>query len=98
MVIDSSPMGLVSDTLELLQYADSTLYVVRQDFTRKGMLKMVEEKYETGAITNISYVLNFYKSIGKYGYGYDYGKYGYGYVEDSEIPFYRKIFKRKNAK
>ncbi len=98
VVIDSSPMGLVSDTLELLQYADSTLYVVRQDFTRKGMLKMVEEKYETGAITNISYVLNFYKSIGKYGYGYDYGKYGYGYVEDSEIPFYRKIFKRKNAK
>jgi capsular exopolysaccharide synthesis family protein len=98
IVIDSSPMGLVSDTLELFQYADSTLYVIRQDFTRKGMLKMVEEKYENGSITNISYVLNFYKAAGKYGYGYDYGKYGYGYVEDNEIPFYRKIFKRKNAK
>lgn len=93
VVIDSSPMGLVSDTLELIKYSDANLYVVRQDYTKKGMLKMVEEKYKDGEITNTSYVLNFFKSRGKYGYGYDYGKYGYGYVEDQEIPKWRKIFR-----
>jgi len=94
VVIDSSPMGLVSDTLELIKYSDANLYVVRQGYTKKGMLKMIEEKYKEGEVKNISYVMNFFKSRGKYGYGYDYGKYGYGYIEDKEIPFYRKWFKR----
>ncbi|MGB0777338.1 MAG: polysaccharide biosynthesis tyrosine autokinase [Flavobacteriaceae bacterium] len=94
VVIDSSPMGLVSDTLELIKYSDANLYVVRQGYTKKGMLKMIEEKYKEGEVKNISYVMNFFKSRGKYGYGYDYGKYGYGYIEDKEIPFYRKWFKK----
>ncbi|MDA8594972.1 polysaccharide biosynthesis tyrosine autokinase [Flavobacteriaceae bacterium] len=94
VVIDSSPMGLVSDTLELIKYSDANLYVVRQGYTKKGMLKMIEEKYKEGEVKNISYVMNFFNSRGKYGYGYDYGKYGYGYIEDKEIPFYRKWFKK----
>lgn len=94
IIIDSSPIGLVSDTLELLKYSDANLYVVREGYTRRGMLKMIEEKYAEGEITNISYVLNFYNAKGKYGYGYDYGKYGYGYVEDNEVSFFRKIFKK----
>ncbi|WP_452599333.1 polysaccharide biosynthesis tyrosine autokinase, partial [Pontimicrobium sp. MEBiC01747] len=38
IVLDTPPVGLVSDALELLDYVDASLYVVRQDYTKKGML------------------------------------------------------------
>ncbi|GAA4943078.1 tyrosine-protein kinase domain-containing protein [Algibacter agarivorans] len=78
IVLDSPPLGLVTDALELSQYADATLFVIRLNYTKKGMLELVNAKYKTGELKNISYILNFYKHKKGYGYGYDYG-YGYGY-------------------
>jgi len=94
-ILDTPPVGLVSDALELLKYADSTIYVVRQAYSQKGMLKMINDKYRKQEISNVSMVLNDFKVKSKYGYVYGYGKYANGYHEIEEQSFLRKLFKRK---
>ena len=91
ILIDTPPIGVVSDAIELIKHADSSLYVVRQNFSQKGMLKMVNEKYEKGEVSNISFVLNEFNVKSKYGYeygygyGYDgYGKYARGYYDSDK--------------
>lgn len=94
VIIDSPPIGLVSDALELFKYADAIIYVIRQNYSEKGMMKMIDDKYINKEVTNISYVLNDFSSEGKYGYGYGYGygKYGNGYhQEDEKENFLTKI-------
>ena len=78
IVLDSPPLGLVTDALILSQYADASLFIVRLNYTKKGMLKLVNAKHKSGELKNVSYILNFYKANHNYGYGYSYG-YGYGY-------------------
>lgn len=78
IVLDSPPLGLVTDALELSQFADASLFVVRLNYTKKGMLELVNAKHSTGELKNVSYVLNFYKHNKSHGYGYGYG-YSYGY-------------------
>ncbi|MBK5208001.1 MAG: polysaccharide biosynthesis tyrosine autokinase [Flavobacteriaceae bacterium] len=103
IILDTPPIGLVSDAVELLKYADSTLYIVRQNYSQKGMFKMINEKYIKEEISNISIVLNDftmklrYGGYGNgYGYGYGYGKYANGYGgEEAPKSFLQKIFKRK---
>lgn len=90
IIIDSPPLGLVSDSLELIRYVDATLYVVRFNYTHKNMLTFVNEKYKSGEIKHISIVLNDYveKAGKEYGYGYGY-TYGYGvdgYHENDNKP------------
>ena len=85
IILDSPPIGLVADALELMEYVDASLYVVRQDYTKRDMLNFINEKYKTKQIKNISIVYNGYDQKAKYGYGYGYGygyNYGYGYGAD----------------
>jgi capsular exopolysaccharide synthesis family protein len=48
IVLDTPPIGLVADALELTEYADATVYVVRQDYTKKGMINLINAKYNKG--------------------------------------------------
>ncbi|WP_213520213.1 polysaccharide biosynthesis tyrosine autokinase [Nonlabens sp.] len=90
IILDTPPLGLVADALEIAKYVDATLYVVRQGYTKKGMLDVVNEKYQRGEIKNLSFVFNYFKDRGAYGYGYGYGSgygygaYGNGYHEDEK--------------
>ena len=105
IILDTPPIGLVSDAVELLKYADSTIYVVRQMYSQKGMLKMINEKYIKEEVSNISIVLNDFTmklSHGgygnHYGYGYGYGKYANGYgSEEAPKSLLKKILKRKKG-
>lgn len=79
ILIDSPPLAIVSDAFVLSEHADHILFLARQNYTPKNMLKSVNEFYQNGRIRNISIVLNdIYKSGIGYGYGSTYG-YGYGY-------------------
>ena len=78
IILDTPPIGLVSDALNLMKYADATLYIVRQNFTKKGMLSLINQKVQKGEVKNVNLVLNYFKSKNQYGYAYNYG-YGYGY-------------------
>ena len=98
IVIDSPPITLVSDSLNLMKYADATVYIVRQNYTKKAMLGMINEKYKSGEVKNLSFVLNHFQSKAKYGYGYGYGygNYANGYHEEEKSKnFLNKMFKRK---
>jgi capsular exopolysaccharide synthesis family protein len=78
IVLDTPPVGLVSDALELSQFCDVTLYVVRQNFTKKEMLVLLNNRTKRGELNNVSIIFNGYENKAKYGVGYGYG-YGYGY-------------------
>ncbi|KQB41524.1 exopolysaccharide transport family protein [Flavobacterium aquidurense] len=88
IVLDTPPVGLVSDALELAQYADVTLYIARQNYTKKDMITLLNTRVKRGELTNVSIVLNGYENKAKYGatygYGYGYGAYSNGYYEEEE--------------
>ncbi|MFT7071034.1 polysaccharide biosynthesis tyrosine autokinase [Patiriisocius sp. Uisw_017] len=94
IVIDSPPLGLVADSLELTRFADATIYLARQNYTKKGMFEKVNEKYRKGEITNLSFVLNYVDDTLNYGSGYGYGNYSNGYHEDEKKPPFGKRIKR----
>jgi capsular exopolysaccharide synthesis family protein len=78
IILDTPPVGLVSDALELAQFCDVTLYIVRQNFTKKEMLTLLNNRTKRGELNNVSIIFNGYENKAKYGVGYGYG-YGYGY-------------------
>ncbi len=94
IILDSAPLGLVSDSLELMKHVDATLYLVRYNYTQKNMLTFVNEKYKTGEVRHISLVMNDYdEKTGRaygygygHGYGYGYGSYGNGYHDNAKPP------------
>ncbi|NAS29813.1 polysaccharide biosynthesis tyrosine autokinase [Flavobacteriaceae bacterium R38] len=105
IILDTPPLGLVADAIELANYADASLYIVRQSKTKKGMLNFINNKYKKGEIKNLSFVLNDYRHKSQnaygnsYGYGYGYGGYGNGYHEDgNDLSFFSKIRNRFRKK
>ncbi len=84
IVIDTPPVALVTDALIISQYSSANIFVVRQNFSHKEVLHLINKYYEDNKITNISLLVNdirYSRSLGYsyyYGYGYEYG-YGYGY-------------------
>jgi capsular exopolysaccharide synthesis family protein len=78
IVIDTAPIGMVSDAMTLSKYADASLYIVRQGHTFKRQIGLIDEYYKSNKLPRISIVLNDVKVRAGYGY-YGYGRYGYGY-------------------
>ena len=91
ILIDTPPVGLVTDGTILMRYADINLYVVRHSYTRRNMLDSINSLYGQGHISNIHIIINDFDynqtsygySYG-YGYGYGYGTSGYGYYEEEK--------------
>ena len=87
VIVDSAPVGMVSDGYVLANYADATLFVVRHNYTFKKQLEMVQNIYLDKKLPHLSLVVNDVKA--QVGYGsyqgyvnYGYGGYGYGYRND----------------
>jgi capsular exopolysaccharide synthesis family protein len=78
IVMDTPPLSFVADAFTLSRYADHVLFVVRQNFTPKGVLHSLAEFHETGKLNNISILFNDLRKSGL-GYGYGHGGYGYSY-------------------
>lgn len=79
VIIDTPPIGVVADAMELLKYTDFNLLVVRQGKTINSSLDHVSEMYALGKIQNFGILFNDI-NFGRYSYAYGYGrKYGYGY-------------------
>lgn len=76
VVIDTPPIAIVADAFSLISFADHTLFLVRQNYTPKDLLKTTQELFITGKFSNVSIVLN---DINRSGPGYGNGAYGYGY-------------------
>lgn len=79
IIIDTAPVGLVSDALNLTEFVDATIYVVRQRYSLKKQILFIDELYQRKQLSHMGLVLNDVVFGGKYGYyGHSYG-YGYGY-------------------
>ncbi len=80
IVIDSAPIGTVSDTFSLAAVADITIILVRHNKTIKSVLENTLTDARINGITGMSILLNdISRDSSLYGYGrYKYG-YGYGY-------------------
>ena len=78
VVLDSAPVMLVSDTLQLVEKSDVLLYVVRSEFTEKGMIDFAAGFQIENQISNMAFVLNSVKPENtRYGKKYGYGYYSY---------------------
>ena len=90
IILDSAPVGLVTDTLQLARYANVCCFVCRADYSPKSNLALLDSLAQENKLPNACVVLNgvdmskrkygYYYGYGRYGkYGrYGYGKYGYG--------------------
>src|SRR6188508_3187441 len=78
ILIDTAPVGMVSDAMTLGNFANTTLYVVRQGYTYKKQISLIDELYHDNRLPRISIIINDVKLKPGYGY-YGYGRYGYGY-------------------
>ena len=94
VILDTAPVGMVTDTLLIGRVADLSVYVCRADYTRKAEYTLINELAENNKLPNLCTVINgldlqkkkygYYYGYGKYGKYYGYGKrygYGYGYRE-----------------
>ena len=81
IIIDTAPVGPVSDAQVLKDHADLTVFMIRHDFTPKVFLRMIEDLNKVRKFNSMCIVFNGLKrrgfSYGSYGYGgYGYGGYG----------------------
>jgi capsular exopolysaccharide synthesis family protein len=79
IVFDTPPVGIVTDTLLLSPYVNMNLFIVRQRYSARNTLELIEQLREQGQIKNMGIVINDIKLTGYYGYGIRYGGYSYGY-------------------
>lgn len=76
IIIDTPPIGLVSDTLDIGRVADATLVVARADFSIKANFQLINSIRHDKKLPKVNLVLNAVDlTKRKYGYYYGYGKY-----------------------
>ncbi len=78
IIIDTPPVGIVTDALLLSQVSNVTLFVVRQRYTTRGSVQLLDEIFRKGEMSNIALLVNDISASGYYGYGLRYG-YSLGY-------------------
>lgn len=71
IIIDSAPVGMVSDTFHLVRVSDATVYVCRANYTTMRDLQYVESLYEDDRLRKMALVIN--GTAARKGYGYGYG-------------------------
>jgi tyrosine-protein kinase Etk/Wzc len=80
IIIDTPPVGLVTDALLLTGYVDANIFIVRQRYTSRNSLELMEQLRQHGDLKNMAIVMNDISISGYYGYGMRYNySYGYGY-------------------
>jgi len=77
IILDTPPIGLVTDAMILLKMADVGLIVTRANYSKKSFLKNIERFAKEHTLGNLGFIINGLESSRRQGYGYGYG-YGYG--------------------
>ena len=80
IIIDTPPVGIVTDAHLLGQYANVTLFVIRQRYTTRESVSLLNDIFLKGEMGSIALVVNDISASGYYGYGLRYGySLGYGH-------------------
>jgi len=100
IILDTPPVAIVTDAMLLSKFSNTNIFVIRQDFSSKDVLKLADELAEKEGIKKLNILVNdvripgyygytsYYKNNYGYKYGYGYSYYGRGsdYYNDSETP------------
>ncbi|MBT3209654.1 MAG: CpsD/CapB family tyrosine-protein kinase, partial [Bacteroidetes bacterium] len=81
VIIDTPPVALVTDALILSRFSDLNIFVIRQNYSKKSVLSLIEELDSNQNMKNLGILVNDVMVPSYYGYGYGgygYGGYGYG--------------------
>lgn len=90
ILVDTAPVGLVTDTIEIGRICDATVFVCRADFTPKESIVMINSLHNQKKLPKINIVINgIDMSRKKYGYYYGYGRYG-KYGRYARYTYYRQ--------
>lgn len=73
VVIDTPPLGVVSDAFIIMRLSDINLYIVRQGYSRMEFIRSLDELYREGKFSSLSIILNDSDFSRSYGYGHTYG-------------------------
>lgn len=84
IVVDTAPVGLVSDILYINAYSAATIFLLRSDYTLRKFLPEIQELYEEKRLNNLNVVLNAVKDKNAYGYGYGQGSYKHNYYTEED--------------
>ena len=112
IVIDTPPVGLITDAFLLMKYTDANVYVCRQNYTNKKVFSSIITDIEKRNVGKFNILINDVRldrdSTGYgygsgYGYGYGYGSgygygYGYGYYSDDNAKIKKESFLSKLKK
>lgn len=109
IVIDTPPVGIVTDGVPVIQNSDYPIYIIRSGFSKKVFIQNINKLIDESKVSKLSVVLNGMESTkAKYGYGYGnnygygygsygYGGYGYGYYEEDakvKTSFLKSLFSK----
>jgi len=87
VIIDTPPIGLVTDGVILMQHTDVNLYIIRHNFSKIKTLNIINTLFSQKQVKNVQLIINDFKYTAAgygYGYGYGYGTSGYGYYETED--------------
>lgn len=88
IIVDTAPVGMVTDTIQISEYADLSIYVIKANYLDKRMLHIPEKLNKEQKLTHMAILINGSDhSKGAYGYGY-----GYGYGKKKKKSWYKRIF------
>jgi len=101
VIVDTPPLGIVSDAFLLMNHSHINIYIVRENYSKHEFIRSLNDLYEEEKLKDICIVLNdsdFRRAYG-YGYGHHYGylNNGSGYYdnEHGKKSFFKRIFSRK---
>jgi capsular exopolysaccharide synthesis family protein len=106
VIVDTAPVGLVSDAMVIGRHADCTLYILRQGYTYKNQVRLIDELYTQKKLPKLSVLLNDLKGAVGYGSYYGYGAYGYtanrrygygygyGYFDEEKTKKKKNVFRK----
>lgn len=88
IIVDTAPVGMVTDTMQISKYADLTIYVIKSNFLDKRLLHIPNKLFKEEKLSNMAFLINGTDhKRGAYGYGYGYGK-------TNKKPWYSKFLKK----
>ena len=103
IIIDTPPIGLVTDALEILKISDYPIYILRAAYSNRSFVHTINRTITESKVKNLSVIINdFGRGASGYGYaygnsyGYNYGYgYGYGYGSKYGEGYYTSETKKK---
>jgi len=86
IIMDTPPVGIVTDGILAMQKSDLNIYIVRAEYSKKGFEKNINNLYHKSKFSNLAVILNNFDNLRSYAYGYKYGYgQGYGYGEYYQV-------------